>query len=68
MRGEAQKAEWGKQIRSYVMQPYQMVKDLRTMHETSDTRGVLDGDLDAFMKAYLLAAANGPLAVMAEAD
>ncbi len=59
---------FGSQIRSYVLQPYQMVKDLRTSHETSDTRGVLDGDLDAFMKAYLLAAANGPLTLQAEAD
>ncbi len=53
MRGEAQKAEWGKQIRSYVMQPYQMVKDHRTEFETSDIQKVLDGDLDGFMEAYL---------------
>jgi peptide chain release factor 2 len=52
---EEQKTDigWGHQIRSYVLQPYQMVKDLRTDVETSDTQGVLDGDLDAFMGAAL---------------
>ena len=53
LRGEAQKAEWGKQIRSYVMQPYKMVKDHRTQHETQDIDGVLNGDLDGFMESYL---------------
>lgn len=53
LRGEAQKAEWGKQIRSYVMQPYQLVKDHRTEYETSDIRAVLDGKLDSFVEAYL---------------
>ena len=52
---EAAKTEigWGHQIRSYVLQPYQLVKDLRTEAETSDTQGVLDGDLDKFMAASL---------------
>ncbi|MCK5510533.1 peptide chain release factor 2 [Candidatus Parcubacteria bacterium] len=53
LRGEAEKAEWGKQIRSYVMQPYKMVKDHRTKHEIQDIYEVLDGDLAPFMEAYL---------------
>ena len=44
---------WGHQIRSYVLHPYQMVKDLRTNHETGNTSAVLDGDLDTFMSAAL---------------
>lgn len=51
---EKRKIEWGSQIRNYVLQPYQMVKDARTSHECTDAQGVLDGDLDPFIESYLL--------------
>ena len=54
LEGQKKKIEWGSQIRSYVLHPYKMVKDLRTGYETSDTQGVLDGDLNEFMKVYLM--------------
>ena len=54
LEGKKMKIEWGSQIRSYVLHPYKMVKDLRTGYETSDTQGVLDGDLNEFMKVYLM--------------
>ena len=56
-RGEAMDVAWGSQIRSYVLNPYTMVKDHRTDHEMGDTTRVLDGDLDGFVRAYLLKAA-----------
>ncbi len=60
---EASKTDiaWGHQIRSYVLAPYRLVKDLRTQHETGGVDGVLDGDLDPFIEAYLMAAAGGTL-------
>ncbi len=54
LEGQKLKIEWGSQIRSYVLHPYKLVKDLRTNYETSDAQGVLDGNLDAFIKSYLM--------------
>ena len=56
---EKKKIEWGSQIRTYVLAPYRLAKDLRTGFEKSDVDGVLDGDLDEFVKAFLLSDAGG---------
>jgi peptide chain release factor 2 len=60
LRGEYTKAEWGSQIRSYVLHPYQMVKDHRTDFQAGNAQAVLDGDLDAFMESYLRSVRNNP--------
>jgi peptide chain release factor 2 len=52
--GEKKKIEWGSQIRSYVLHPYKMIKDLRTNHETGNVQAVLDGDLNPFIKSFLM--------------
>jgi peptide chain release factor 2 len=66
-KGAAQNVGFGSQIRSYVMQPYQMVKDLRTRHETGNVQAVLDGDIDGFIRAYLLHKAQGGSSFRADA-
>ncbi|MBF1692514.1 MAG: peptide chain release factor 2, partial [Selenomonas sp.] len=58
LEGVQQKIEWGSQIRSYVFQPYTMVKDVRTNAETGNVQAVMDGELDPFIRAYLNAKAN----------
>lgn len=58
LKGVQLKIEWGSQIRSYVFMPYQMAKDNRTAHETNNINGVMDGDIDGFINAYLRAEAT----------
>ena len=54
LEGQKKRIEWGSQIRNYVLHPYKLVKDLRTGYSTADTQGVLDGDLNEFMKTFLM--------------
>ena len=66
--GAKKEIGFGSQIRSYVLQPYQMIKDHRTKMEVGDVNRVLDGDLDPFIKTYLLKKASGTLGAPAPAD
>jgi peptide chain release factor 2 len=60
-RGAVQEADFGSQIRSYVLHPYQLAKDHRTKESIGDVNRVLDGDIDAFIKSYLMKKSNGTL-------
>jgi peptide chain release factor 2 len=66
--GEKRDIAFGSQIRSYVLQPYQMIKDHRTKMEVGDVNRVLDGDLDPFIKTYLMKKASGTLGAAEPAD
>jgi peptide chain release factor 2 len=66
--GEKRDIAFGSQIRNYVMQPYQLVKDLRTKEQTGDINRVLDGDIDTFIKAYLMKKAAGTLSAAVDED
>ena len=66
--GEKKDIAFGSQIRNYVMQPYQMVKDLRTKEQTGDVNRVLDGDIDPFIKTYLMKKAAGALSAALDDD
>jgi len=66
--GAKQQIAFGSQIRSYVLQPYQLVKDLRTKEQMGDVNRVLDGDIDVFIKAYLMRKAAGTLGAAAPDD
>ena len=55
---DKKKIEWGSQIRNYVFQPYKLIKDIRTGYETSNVQAVMDGDLNDFIKAYLMEYGN----------
>lgn len=66
LEGQKKRIEWGSQIRSYVLHPYKMVKDLRTGYSTADTQGVLDGDLNEFMKLLLMQQGSGNAALIIE--
>ena len=68
LEGQKKRIEWGSQIRSYVLHPYKMVKDLRTGVETADTQAVLDGDLNEFMKAFLMGKKRGDKDIVEDLD